>query len=952
MTYLDEGARRPARRTILGGALAVPVALTIGETSARAAEPAAGTPAGGPAAPPAADERWAALRDKLSGITGEWTDQAYSGSISTSMPNTALLGNGDVGVTSGGTVGVKTFYVSKGDFWAGNPGPRPLPIGGITLKSTVQPASTDLALGSTATASSVDGGLTPDRAVNGQWASGYEGWVSDLGKPQWIALDLGSVKTIARYVIRNDVAARPGNEDHTTKDLQFQVSSDGSAWTDVEAVTGNTDAIIDRDLAAPLTTRYVRLYITEPTQNTTPDSIQNPRARIGQFELYATPKSAGGGGNPAPDPFHETEHILDARITTSVVMNGTPLTLETWLAADENTLVTTVTSNGIGPVELVVQTWGGATTAGSTHPATAGVSAGTAWAQRTTAAGKNWVSTAALATRVLGATSAQTPTASGATASTVFTLAPGATATLVTCVAGGGQNPAGVQQAAVAAVGTQTAAGLTPLRTRTVAWWKNYWLASNVELGRPVLEKYYYAAQYFIGSASRPGKVAPALYGIWTTTDQAQFSGDFHMNYNAMGPFYGVYSSNRPELALPLYDVILDYVPEARRRAREDLNRVKPDYVSQRFPSGGMPDGVLFPVGIGPYGSTTDDNYWQQVADSLFAASQFCAYWEYTRDVTFLREKAYPYLKLVAVFFDNWLEWDAPAQQYAMWSGPHEGTWGKNSTPDLGMLKQTLSTLIEASHVLHTDATERRAWQDMLDRLPAQPTTVYQGATVYSLVEPGSMQGSDTRDIHPGDNTVNLEFIHPAEVLGINSPAADRAIAVHTVDVMNSWGQINSFPKVFTQAARVGYPAASLIQHFESTITQMIAANLRIADGYHGIEKSGACEAVHSMLVQSFDGVMVLFPVWPADQDASFDRLLLPGAFETSAALSAGTVDYVQVTAKAGGTLRVRNPWPDGQRLEVTDGDGHAFGYVVKDGVITVRTQPGRTYRFRPAAAR
>ncbi|MEU8518909.1 discoidin domain-containing protein [Streptomyces sp. NPDC048577] len=942
MTDHSAGSLPPDRRTVLAGAVVAAGTAVLTAGPAAALSGPADERHRGTTVLPTARQRWSKLQAKLSGITGQWTDQTYSGAITTRMPNTALLGNGDVGVTSGGSIGVKTFHISKGDFWNGNGKIQPLPIGGITLKSTAA-GSDNLALGAKATASSAL--FSPDRAVNGQWAPGYEGWVSTVGKPQWIALDLGSEQKIARYVIRNDEAARPGNQAFNTQDLTVQISPDGNTWTDVDIVTGNTAAVIGRNVEA-FTTRYLRLYITEPTQGTTDDSIRNPRARIGQLELYTLPNTPPDPGAPSRDAFHEVQRILDAHITTSVVMGGATLALDTWLAAEDNILVVTVTSKSTSPVELVAQTWAHANS--PSYPATAGVSGDTAWAQRSTAAGTNWVSTAALGTRVLGAHSAQAPTVKGATASTVFTLRPGRTVTIVTTV-GSGKDASGVQTDAVRAAGSQNRRTLSTLARKHARWWKRYWLASGIDIGNPVLEKYYYAAQYFIGSASRPGKVVPGIFGIWTTTDQASWNGDIHLNYNAEAPFYGVYSSNRPELALPFHDVILDYVPEAQRRAQHDLARVNRDYVAQRFPSGGVPTGVLFPVGIGPFGSTTGNTYMQQVANSLFAATQFCAYYEYTRDTDFLRDKAYPYLKLVAAFFAHWLEWNAGAGQYVLWSGPHELSWGKNSTADIGMLKQTLTTLIEASHELGIDSAARRDWQNMLDHLPAQPTSVYRGATVYSLVEPGSMQGGDTRDIRPGENTVNLEFIHPAEVLGITSPAAERKIAIDTVDVMNSWRQFNSFPKVFTQAARVGYPAASLIAHFEQTIQPRLAANLRIDDGGHGIEKSGATEAINSMLVQSFQGTMMLFPVWPTDRDASFHGLLQPGAFEVSAALLNKTVAYAEITSRVGGILRLTNPWADTRHPTVTDHRGCRVRFSLKDGIITVKTRAGGRYLFRAA---
>lgn len=45
------------------------------------------------------------VRSKLEALTAKWDDQAYRGAISRTVPDTAVLGNGDVGVTSGGRVG-------------------------------------------------------------------------------------------------------------------------------------------------------------------------------------------------------------------------------------------------------------------------------------------------------------------------------------------------------------------------------------------------------------------------------------------------------------------------------------------------------------------------------------------------------------------------------------------------------------------------------------------------------------------------------------------------------------------------------------------------------------------------------------------------------------------------------------------------------------------------------
>ncbi|WP_285773642.1 discoidin domain-containing protein [Microtetraspora sp. NBRC 13810] len=892
------------------------------------------------AATPTADQQWARVQQIVGAVKGRWTTPAYSNSITRTMPDTALLGNGDIGVTSGGGNGYKTFYISKGDFWLGGSSPSLVALGSVTITpASGADQSANLALGATATASSSHPSFAPGRAVNGSWGPGYEGWVSNVGKPQTLELDLGTARTFRRYILRHDAAARPAESANTGKDWTLSVSSDRSNWTTVDTVTGNTAAVSDRTFA-PVTARYLRLDLTEPTQGTTPDSVSNPRARVGQFELYDTE------GPTAPnDPFTEEQNILKGDIETSMTIGGTPVSMKTWTGAEDNVVVTQIRSLGERTVRLQAQTATGSVDARPGFTSTAGVTGDTVWATRETPAGEPWTSRASLASRVVGGAPVGEPAANGPAGQIVFDLPAGQTVNIVTAVAGGGPNPADPAPAARKLAGDQTAGTLGTLYDEHVDWWKRYWLRSYVDLDDDVLERFYYGSLYLLGSSMREGRTAPGLYGIWATSDYPQWGGDMHLNYNWQANYYGVYSSNRPELALPYFDLVQDYLPEARRRSVEDLTRVKPDYIGPRFPSGGIPGGVLFPVGIAPFGATVGDLYHQQVANALFTVTQYISYYDYTQDRDFLVTKGYPFMKEVATFFEHYLEWDAKARQYNLYSGPHEGTWAKNSSPDLGMLKLLLTKVIAAGEELKKDAKSRRTWQKILKHLPATPTTVYNGKTVYALADPGTV--SDGRDIRPGDNTVNLEFVHPGEQLGIGSPQADRQRAIDTIDVMNSWGQENSFPKIFTQAARVGYPAQTLVDRLKGQITQRMAPNLRIADGNHGLEKAGAIEAIDNMMLQSFDGVVHVFPVWPAGKNGSFVKLREKGGLVVSSEISGGKVTYVDITAEAGGDVRLANPWP-GQKVRITRVGTRQVDYAAGKDVIKISAKKGATYTITP----
>jgi hypothetical protein len=189
-------------------------------------------------------------------------------------------------------------------------------------------------------------------------------------------------------------------------------------------------------------------------------------------------------------------------------------------------------------------------------------------------------------------------------------------------------------------------------------------------------------------------------------------------------------------------------------------------------------------------------------------------------------------------------------------------------------------------------------------------------------------------------------------------------IARNTISAMNSWAQPgsgsahNGFCKVFIIAARVGWDSADLIARFKTSITALWRNNLTVFQEGGGLETCGSIEAVNSMLLQSNDQVMKLFPVWPAGSNASFKRLRAKGAFLVSADFTNGTTGPVDIVSEKGATARIRNPWPQAApTVYETDADGaitvRAVTASVNDTLITFATEPGTRYRiFQDAHSR
>ncbi|WP_188888291.1 discoidin domain-containing protein [Paenibacillus radicis (ex Gao et al. 2016)] len=1187
------------------------------------------------------EEDWSMLQTMISKYYGEWTDTSYDGLFVSTMPKTALLGNGDVGVTSGGDGESKTFYISKGDFWAYRG--SPMPIGGITIQKkshgtqAPDPQTNSLAYQKPVTSSADHPGFSADRAVNGQWSGGYEGWVSPVGNPQWMAVDLGTETTFNRFVVRHDAAARPNETANVTQSFKLQTSADGSNWTDVYTVTGNHDAITDITLPLPVTARYARLYIMKGTQETTSDSIQNPRTRIGQFELYNNPdlvdqqntpqqpeeqgsltlnktvtasgshytltpdraingawspnsgyegwtsgyhgdgqpgpwwlevdlgeskvfnrfvvqhdgaarpgesanntkdfelqtrnsaeeewqtayqvegntsattdvrldesvtaryvrlyittgtqgttddsanyprarigqfelfnEEADAGGEQPQEPeenfkvydlggsfdlsryvirlghassigveasedgiswakigeqigsngkkvidvttdsftaryirvtadkastisqlsafetpglnrfkpegkLHEIQNILDAQVQTEMEIAGTPLSMKTWTSATENVIITELTSEGTSPIDVQAQLWAKSGNAQLPVTATSDGSSVTVTRQTTIDSrdaedANAHVSKAALTTKVIGADGVAVSSDADKGEGTIeFALAPGQTVYLVTAVGGGGRtyNSDGeLLQAAEPEVQAVNllhdiagAADIQALHGQHLDWWKNFWLTSYITMDTTdpkldTLMKYYYAAQYVLGSSIREDKVAPGLYSIWHTTDGSQWSSDYHMNYNFIATFYGVNSSNRAWMGLPAIDAILDYAGEGAKNAASTdhlLNLSEGEHGEQvrHFveakiakgdidPTNGIADALLYPVSIGPWGMKLERSYsyYGQLLDAIFSTYTLIEYYDYTQDENFL-PVMYDYLKQCLALYEAWLEKEDG--KYVLYSAYNEGSWGRNSAVELAVLKNTLSHAIKASSKLNIDAGKREQWQSILDNLAPQPTATYAGKTIFSLAEKhwNNNQWEDLARPIPWDgNILPMENVVPGDQIGYYSPNTDLQVAHNTISVFvdeaigggknGAWSQYNNFPKIFANAVKVRYPAQEIVDNFARTIEEQMKNNLTITDDsdFHGAEKSGATEAINSMLLLSNLGVMKVFPNWLEDRDAEFKNLRAKGAFVVSSAYRADTqsVQYVDLTSEAGQPVTIASPWESG--IVVKDANG------------------------------
>jgi PKD repeat protein len=123
-----------------------------------------------------------------------------------------------------------------------------------------------------------------DQAHDGVVSEGSK-WTSDgLSAESWLALDLGATYAITRFVVRHAGDAGEAAYFNTQAFRLERGDSLGGPWVTLASVDNAAQAHSSTTtLASPVTTRYVRLYITDA-------GIDN-YARIPEFEVYGTPVS-------------------------------------------------------------------------------------------------------------------------------------------------------------------------------------------------------------------------------------------------------------------------------------------------------------------------------------------------------------------------------------------------------------------------------------------------------------------------------------------------------------------------------------------------------------------------------------------------------------------------------------------------------------------------------------
>ncbi|MEN6559928.1 MAG: glycoside hydrolase family 95 protein [Acidobacteriota bacterium] len=442
---------------------------------------------------------------------------------------------------------------------------------------------------------------------------------------------------------------------------------------------------------------------------------------------------------------------------------------------------------------------------------------------------------------------------------------------------------------------------------------------------------FQYGRYLLMGSSRRPAALPANLQGIWNQDFEAAWNSDFHTNINLQMNYWPAEVANLSECVAPLAGFVgrLTVPGTATARKTYGARGWTLHHLTDPFGRTGVADGVW---GVSPMaGPWLTFPLWD--------------HYEFGADTAFLRDAAYPVMKGAAEFVADFLVpspegWLVTAPAHSPENAYIDPTTKKAesltyaATIDVEIARALFENCIRAAGILGVDADFAARLKEIERRLP--PLQVGKFGNLQEWIK-------DYDEAEPGHRHMShMLALYPLAQITPETPelfeAARRTIARRLAHGGGQTGWSRAWIVSFYARLLEGETA---YQNLLTLLRQSTMKNLFDTHPPFQIDGNfGGAAGIAEMLLQSHRGFIQVLPALPAAwAGGRFRGLCARGGFEIDASWASGRVVELHVRSRAGGRLRLADPF-GGREVRVSGAE--PAGALPRQGMIEIETRPGQ----------